>query len=62
MDNKNMREIHLRVTVACYEQLETIAREAEVSVASVCRQALRQFLRNRSASSGPKSDDSRRNQ
>ena len=61
MDDKTMREIHLRVSAVCYEQLEAIALENEVSVAAICRQALRQFLRNRNTGSTAKSDDSGRN-
>jgi predicted transcriptional regulator len=62
MGDKAMREIHIRVSTECYDQLEAMALENEVSVATVCRQALRHFLRNRSPGPRGKSEDKGENQ
>lgn len=42
-----LREVHIRISQACCKKLESIAKEDEVSLSTVCRHALWQYARTR---------------
>lgn len=42
-----MHEVHVRISSACFERIESIAANGEVSIAALCRQALWQYVRGR---------------
>lgn len=49
MGEEEIREIHLRITARCHEQLHRIASEDDVPFAVLCRQALWKFIRDRAS-------------
>ena len=42
-----LREVHIRISAVCFRKLKSIAEEDEMPIATVCRQALWQFVRIR---------------
>ena len=47
MKEKRPKEIHFRVTPGCFEKIQVISQDDEVPVATVCRHAVWQYIRQR---------------